>query len=147
MANEVRDIVDGANALALATLGSPWKELRWLYDLPKNDGNDAQKAYGTRPLEAAPRSTVLGYETLEHKFDFILSDVLAKHESDTEVQDILDTLYEKHRLIWKEFVRTKLNLPTAVLLVDTRTPEAPVILNMTVYLRVSFVVTYRQSLS
>lgn len=146
MANEVRDIVDGAEAIALSVLGD-WTKLRFVQDLSRNDGRSAGSAYGVRPAEAEPGPSVTKSETLRHTFVLILSKVLARYDSDDESQAVLDTLYEKAAQIFKQYVTRKMDLPLVVLQVEDRSMEAPIVdKSGVVYLEIRFVVRYRQAL-
>jgi hypothetical protein len=146
MGTTVRDIVDNAESIALGILGSPYKVLRRLYTLERNSGRDAAKAYGCRPMEADTTDTVTNTETLQHFFEFVLSDDLTRDDSDAEVQAILDAHYDKLDLIFRQFVLTQMNLGGTVIQVDERSISEPTILNKSVYLRMRFFVKYRQSL-
>ena len=146
MAQTVKNIVDNAETIIASVLGSPWKKLRYVWDLDKNDERDAKKAYGVKPGPAENEASVTLYETLSQSFDFVLSDTVARGDSDDEIQAILDVLYDKADLIFKQFVNLKMNLTTTVLKVDERSMEGPILSGDKVFLRVPFVVRYRQSL-
>lgn len=151
MATTVQTIVENSYSIIVSTINnSAWRKLRFVQDLTRNSEADAKKAYGVRPGEAAPSDAkgLLGYETFDQTFEFVLSDCVARGDSDDEVQTILNDLYNKADLIFKQFVTTRLNLAASVIKVDERSMGDPEIVNKTqVFLRVRFVVTYRQSLT
>ncbi len=147
MATTVSSIVDQAEAIALSVLGSTWKKLRWTYDLEKNEGRVASSGYGIRPGAAEPVSGIIHNETLLQEFTLILSGDLTRVDSDDETQAVLDTLYDKADLVFKQFVLLKLNLSGTVLKVDERALEAPIkTKNNLVFLESRFQVMYRQTL-
>lgn len=147
MSSTQQSIVTQGKVIAAATLGSTWRALRYIYQPERNDGRDSEKGYAVAPdLAGFDETGVLGYETLNHEFLLLLSDVVARYDSDDDVQTILNTLYDKGDQVFKQFVTLRMNLPASVLKVDSRSIEAPVIANGAVYLRMRFVVKYRQSL-
>lgn len=147
MATTVTSILDNAKSLASGILGNSWRELRRVWELERNDGQDAYQAYGVRP-EAAARSEqgIIGNETLDHAFIFVLSNAIARDEDDSEKLTVLGDLYDKADQIFKKFVQVKMNLSGTVLKVDERTIDEPLFANGAVYVRFRFIVKYRQTL-
>jgi hypothetical protein len=143
----VQTIVANAHTIA-ASVVPTWKVLRFGVDLSRNDGRDAAKAYRCLPGEAQPADVtgLFGTETLQHHFDFVLSDDIARYNSDDDLQNVLNALYDYADQIFKKFVNQRMNLATVVQ-VGERTIAAPELQkNQIVYLRFRFPVTYRQAL-
>lgn len=147
MATAVKDIVDNSRTLAATVITSPtWRILRFVNELQRNSGRDAAKAYNCRPLEAYTVETQTNVETLEQRFEFVISDLLARQDDDSEIEAVNDVLYDKLDQIFKLFVTQKINLAGTVVLVHDRSMDAPIFENGNVFIRMSFLVRYRQSL-
>lgn len=147
MADSVKDIVDNIESIAASTLSTGWNKLQWVFDVEKNDGRIANTAYGVRPGSAETVKGVTGSETLRQAFTLILSDRRTRMLDDSETQLILDSLYDKLDQVFKQCVRTKLNLAGTVLQVDERSIEDPILTaSGLVFVESTFYVKYRQSL-
>ena len=84
MAVIVSDIVSGMRTVISTALGAGWQELRNWYNVEKNDVRSAAQAYNVRPLSASPVDGVMKYYTVDHTFEVILSDVIARGNDDSE---------------------------------------------------------------
>ena len=147
MATTVSSIVDNAESIAASTLSTGWNRLRFVWQPEKNDGRVANRAYGIRPGAAEPASGIIKNETLRQAFTLLLTDVTTRTEDDSEVQAILDTLYDKADQVFKQYATLLLNLGGTVIQVEERSIAEPLVTaNGLVVLETTFFVKYRQTL-
>lgn len=145
----VQNIITQAESLASTTLGATYQRLPFVYDVTKNDVRHATLAYAVRPLSAIPAETVTKVYTLDHEFELILTDTIARAVSDDERRSALNTMYNKADEIFKALVNTKINLASTVLLVTSPSMSEPEFLydHKFVVLRMQFTVKYRSALT
>lgn len=148
MATAVTNIIAQGNSIMSTVLGATYKKLRHVLDMSKNSGRDAYNGYGIHALGADPSpSGVIGYETLDQQFEFVVANSIVRGDSDDDYVTTLNTLFDKADQIFKQFVVLKMNLSGTVLKVDERTILDPERTGDLVALRCRVRVTYRQSLS
>ncbi|TXH09494.1 MAG: hypothetical protein E6R04_07965 [Spirochaetes bacterium] len=149
MANHVSSIIANAKSLAATELGATWHELKYAFELEKNDSRISAKGYSVIPLSADPVDTVLRSYSLQHGFQLILSDTIARGAGDAEVFTVLGTLYDKADEIFKDYAGLLLNLAGTVIRVFDPSLGEPEFFNdrETVVLRMNFNVLYRQNIS
>jgi len=149
MATIVQNIITEAESLAATTLGGTYQRLEFIYDVGKNNVRNAALAYGVRPLAAIPAETINKVYTLDHDFELVLTDTIARAVSDDERRTALNTMYDKADEIFKAMVNTKINLASTVLLVSSPSLSEPEFLDdhKFVILRMQFTVKYRSALT
>ena len=148
MAAIVQNIITQSKVLAAGILGASYKELRFVYNVDKNDIRSAEKAYGVRPLEASPVETVTRVYTVDQRFELILTDTIGRSDDDTQRTDAMNVMYDKVDEIFKSLVNTKINLSSTVLnIVGPSISEPEFVLdNKLVILRMQYTVKYRSAL-
>lgn len=141
----VSDILTNVSSQAATTLGATWQELQYVHDVTRNHERNLKMAYGVRPLSGVPApESINRYYTMDHGFEIVLTDSIARQDSDTPVRTSIGTLYNKADELFKALVNTKISLPTTVLFISSPTiPEPEVIPGKAVVVRVQFVVKYR----
>lgn len=147
MATTVNAIVVAAKSVAAAVL-TDWVELRHVFDVAKNDFRNTRYAYGVRPLEADNAATVTGAYMLDHRFELILTQTVARTDDDSQIFTVLSDLYDKADQVYRQFENTKIGLGSTIALVTSPSLSEPEILTgTTVVLRMQFLVKYRHSIS
>jgi len=148
MANTVEQILTQTKSIITNALGADYQELRYIYDIEKNNLREARLAYGVHPLDAASADTVTCYYTLDHSFEIILTDTFARGDSDAQRETALNTMYNKADEIFKDMVSRKVNLPTLVLNVFEPGLGNPEFLddNKFIVLRMGYSIKYRSRL-
>lgn len=148
MATIVQDIITQSKSIASTLLGASYKELRFVYTVERNDIRSAEKGYSVRPLSATPAESVTRVYTLDHGFEFILTDTIGRSDDDSQRTDALNTMYDKADEYFKQIINTKINLPSVVLLVSSPSISEPefVLDNKLVILRMQYTVKYRSAL-
>lgn len=149
MATTVSDIITQVKSIAAAELGATYQELRYVYDVSGNDIRAGKLAYGVRPLEAETVAGVTREYTLNHRFELILTDTIARANSDEDAQAALGTMYNKADEIFRDMVKSKINLASVVLGVFEPSMSEPEFFNeqKLVVLRMQFTVRYRAALN
>lgn len=147
MATTVATVMTNARSIASSVLGATYQQMRFVIDPLKNDQRSAEKAYGIHPLEMETAESVTRVETVKHYFNFVMSDTVARVDSDAAVLSTLETIYDKMDQIFKQFVVTKMNMASQVVQVDERFMEVPIITPDLVIIRMRFWVKYRQDLT
>lgn len=147
MSAVVSDIVTGIRAVASNALGASWQELRYWYEIDKNDIRTAALAYNARPLGAIPVDGAMKFYTVDQTFELILTDVITRGLGDSERETALLQLYDKADEIFKDLHNTKVNGTAGVLLVSQPSLAEPEFLDdkKIIVLRMQFVVKYRGS--
>lgn len=148
MANTVKDIIDNSRTVMINTLalsGDTWQQLRNFYDIEKNDIRSAAKAFGIKPLSAAPENTVTNFYTVDHTFEIILTDTITRVEGDSERETALTEIYNQLDEIFKQLQNSKINGTANVLLVSQPSISEPEFLddNKFLVVRAQYVVKYR----
>lgn len=148
MAATVTSILTNVKAAALAELGSGWQEMPHVLSLEKNDERRGRKAYGARAMSAGNAPTITNSYALDHTFEVVLMDDVPRNGDDTQAQAVIGTLYDKQDEILKRMIRTKLSLPTTVLLVSSIGLSEPEFVGdrQFVALRQQFNVRYRHAI-
>lgn len=149
MANIVEQIITGVKAVAVAQLGSTYREIPFVYEVEKNNVRTAHLGYGLRPLAADFTTSVNRSYALDHRFELILTNSVARTDSNAQHLTALNTMYDQADEIFKDLVQTKVGLPTLVLNVFDPSLSEPELLdeNKIVILRMQFTVKYRSSLT
>lgn len=148
MATTVQSILSSLLTIAGSTLSSGWQELRYVFNIEKNDVRAGYQAYGVRPLEANFASTVINSYMLAHRFELILCSTFTRASSDTEVKTVLSALYDKTDQIYRQFEHTKLNLSPTVASVSDPSISEPEILegSSLILLRSQLTIRYRHAI-
>ncbi len=148
MATTVGSIITQIKAIAVAQLGVDWKENPNAYDLTQSDSRRGPKTYGVRPLAASNTSTVTNAYALNHSFELVLVDRVARKNDASQADTVIADLYDKQDEIFKDMVRAKLNLSPTVMLVSEPQLSEPEFINGQefVALRQQFNVRYRQTI-
>lgn len=149
MSAHVQSIVAGMKTIIAAELGAEWQELPYSHDLSKNNKRVKKNGYGVRPLDAASaEGNILRSIFLDHKFEIILTDSVVTRNSDLEISNSLDSLYDKADELFKELVNSKVALPNLVISVSEPSIQAPEIIEAAslVALRLQLKVKYRSDL-
>lgn len=149
MSAHVTSILSGGLSTISSTLGASWKRLMDVYDVRKNVERVASKGYGMRPLEGVtPTEQVNRYYTLDQRFEVVLTDVITRGDTDTQMSTAIGTLYDKADEIFKAMIATKVGYPSAVLNCFSPYVSAPEILGEgVVIVRLQFTVKYRSALN
>jgi hypothetical protein len=145
----VEDIITQAELLAASTFGATYQRLPYVYNVEKNDLRGAKLAYGVRALSAASFGSITRVYALDHDFELILTDTVARPVNDDERRTVLNTMYDKSDSFFKALVNTKLNLASTVLQVYEPSLLEPEFLDDSkfVILRMRFKVQYRSNLN
>jgi len=148
MATTVSSIMTQVKALASAELGTAWHELPNVLSLDANDDRRGSKGYGVRPLGASDAPSTLNSYALDHQFQLILMDSVARTDDDSQAMTVAGNLFDKMDEIYKSLVRTKVNLAGTVLIVGSPSLSEPEFIagNKFVALRQNFNVKYRQTI-
>jgi hypothetical protein len=145
----VTDILTNAKSTISTTLGASYQELRFVYDVSKNDLRAAYLAYGMRPLSAttADSGTVRAY-TLDQGFEIILLNTSARPDSDAEKTTAIGVMYDKCDEIFKALVNSKAGVPSYVLVVNQPSISEPEFLeeNKVIVLRMQLNIRYRSTI-
>ena len=149
MSTYVSQIITQIKAIAAAELGSTYQELPRIYDLSKLNLRTAKLAYSVRPLDASPAETIVRAYTLDHGFEIILTDTIARDDTDAQRETALNTMYNKADEIYKDLVNYNLNLASFVMNVSQPSFNEPEFMddNKIVILRMQFIVKYRSNLN
>lgn len=147
MANIVEQIIDESKSIATTTFGVTYQELRFFYDVEKNSVRGMRLAFAIRPLSASPAESVVGVYTVQHSFELILTDSVARADDDSQRETALDTMYSQADEFFKAIINSKINLPTIVLIVESPSFSEPEFVddNKLVILRMQYDVRWRSS--
>jgi hypothetical protein len=143
------DIITQLKSICASTLGGTYQELRHVFNLINNDIRSGRLAYGVRSLAGNSAEGVNRVYTMDHGFEIILTDTIARADSDAQRQTAIATMYDKADAIFKAIVQTKVNLPTTVLNVFNPTLLEPEFFDdeKMVALRMQVTIKYRSSLT
>lgn len=152
MATTVQDIIAGGRTRIAAVLAAnSWtdaRQIRWSFSLDRNSPEDLRQGYTIYPIQASTAETIAGYYTLDHTFEVVLSDGLGMiDDGDEHVFDVIEDLYDKADLVFRDLVNTQFGIPSQVMHVYEPAIEEPLLINDTeaVALVMSFDVKYRHS--
>lgn len=145
----VSDIISALETLAATTFGATYQRLKFVYDVGKNDERGAKLGYGVRPLAAIPVEGLMKTYTVDHTFELVMTDTIARTLDDNERRTAVNTMYDKGDSFFKAVVNTKLNNPSVVWVTQSPSFSEPEFLDdhKFVILRMQFVVKYRSSLT
>lgn len=148
MSTYVSQIITQTLSVISTELGSTYQQLRYVYDVEKNGLRGAYLAYGVRPLDASSAETICQNYTFDHGFEVILTNTIARTDSDSQATTALGTMYNKADEIFKALVNTKINLASFVLNVFDPSMSEPEFLDDQKYvvLRMQYKVKYRSQL-
>lgn len=122
-------LVVNTKAICSTACGAGYQELAHVYEPRRNNARQAKKAYGVRIGNAEPASSVTTVYTVDHIFEIILMDTVARVvDKDTELQDAITTILDKADEIFRRLVQTKVNLQQYVLGVFDQRISAPEII-------------------
>lgn len=114
MSSTVSSVMTALLSTIATAVGTGWQELVHVQDLSKLNERTAKKGYGMRPMDATAVETPIRSYTLDHAFEIVLTDTLARVENDEEYRAVLATLYDKADEVFKRIILTKLGLPSLV---------------------------------
>ena len=144
----VSEIVDAIKA-ELGVLMPEFSLLDYEFDISKNSGSDMAKKFGLIPTEAGfKEGSALGFTTMDHNFQLVLSTDYMNKDCDKPQYDALKELYAEVHGVLKALQKKSVILPTAswrVLLVSGLGFENPEFFddNGIVVLRTNFQIQYR----
>jgi len=149
MSARVSTILTNGKAVIAALLPT-WHELKYVYDVSKNSTRDARLGYAFIPLDGVtPDSQVNGSYTMDHRFEVIITDIIVRGKSDSEIQTSISSLMDTADNIFKDLVNTKVGAPTIVLNVFSPSISAPEILEAKdlLVIRLQVTIKYRSLLT
>ena len=148
MATLVPQILEQSRSIAATELGATYQRLAFIYDLSKLDIRRGRLAYGIRPLSAVPSSGIVRAFTLDHEFELILTDTIARGLDDSQRETAIDVMYDKADELMKLMINTKINLSNFVIHVFQPSISEPEFFddNKVVALRTQYIVKYRSLL-
>lgn len=149
MSAHVSSIITGGLSVIATELGATYHQLADVYDVRKNDARAATKGYGMRPLEGVtPDQQVNRSYTMDQRFEVVLTDIIARGATDSELTATIGTMYNQADEIFKAMIATKVGYPAAVLNCFSPSISAPEILGDVgiVAVRLQFTVKYRSAL-
>lgn len=144
----VGDILTNVRAQAASIL-TGWQRLPYVFDVSKNNSTRAKLAYGVRALDASPADGVNRCYTLDHRFELILTDTIARGNDDSLIETSIGTLFDKSDEMFKALVHTKISLPLVVLNISSPSLLPPELYEKEkiVAVRMQFNVSYRSALN
>jgi len=119
-----------------------WQRLKKVFDPEQNDFRNIEQAFGVRHGPAGPDTDATKVFILSHTFDIILADRAANRDNDMAVQERLNALYSKADDIFKECVRSKLDLYFVTHVDGLQFQEPAVLENGAILLTISIDVRY-----
>lgn len=111
-----------------AQLGAGWNRLRKVFEPEQNDFRSIESAFGVRHQAATTDSEATKVFILRQTFEILLVDRATNRDNDQAIQEKINALYAKADDIFKEAVRTKLDL-YFVTRVDNLAFETPQVLD------------------
>ena len=144
----VKEIIDETKNILDALLPD-MKRLSYEHDLLNNSERELTNRFGFIAQEANfKEGSALGFTTMEHTFQLILTTDYQNKDSDAAQSEALNSLYSKVHSVLKDLQKKSITLPTSgyrVLLVSGVNFEAPEFLaeNSTIILRTNLIYTYR----
>jgi len=148
MSNLVGAIIAGMKSTISTTLGSTYSELRYIYDMEKNDSRTSKLSFGVKPLAADPAESLLRSFTLDQGFEILLADTVPRTHDDVQREEALVVIYDKADDIFKAMVNTKIGIPGIVLNINGPSLSEPEIFesNTIILVRMGVIVKYRSQL-
>lgn len=146
--NIVGEIISEVKA-TLAALLPEYSQLPYEHDLSKNSEQNLSKKYGFIARDADfKEGSALGFTTMEHNFQLILTTDYFNKDCDDAQSNALNQLYAEVHGILKDLQKKSITLPTSgyrVLLISGIGFETPEHIddNGVIILRSNFLITYR----
>jgi len=144
--NKVQQIIEAIESEVSTTLGASYSKLNYIYDIEKNSFKGNPNKFGVLPLESSTVSGVVRASTIDQTFQIVLTDEYRNTAmNDLSLQEAVKNLYDKLNDIEKQLYKSKLGLPSVVLLMNLEAVEAPEVIeeHKVVSLRGNFLVKYR----
>ena len=144
----VKEIIEETKSVVGALLPD-MQPLSYEYDLINNSERDLANRYGFISQDATfKEGSALGFTTMEHNFQLILTTDYQNKDSDAGQRMALEDLYAKVHMVLMDLQKKTLALPTTgyrVILISGVNFEPPEFFeeNSTVVLRSNFLYTYR----
>ena len=124
----VKEIIDATKA-KLATLLPEYSQLPYEYDVQKNSERELAKKFGFIPDTAGfKEGSALGFTTMEHTFQLILTTDYLNKDDDSAQANALQDLYAQAHEVIKNLQKCSIALPTAgyrVILISGISFESP----------------------
>ena len=140
--NLVEQIYNSVISITETELGSEWQRLRKVFEPAQNDFRNIYQGFGLRHGSAATDSDATRVSVLRHNFDLILAHRAAERDTDLDIQGRLNSLYSSADEIFKELLRSNLNLNFVTLVSNCSLATPEVLENGCVLLTMSFDVNY-----
>lgn len=150
MSTVVKSVYDAIKTEVSSTLGATWLELRYLFDVEKNDKRTLARGFGVVPLEAINNPSVLKTYTLDQGYEIILTRGDAREIDDSDKIDALlesGGLYDEASEIKKALINKQLGIPEIILNIANPNINAPEFTPSAVVLRFQLTVRWRENLS
>jgi hypothetical protein len=142
-----RNVYDAIKTQVAATLGVDWRELRYVFDIPQNDGRGIVKGFGIAPEDAPPANTIIRAMTFAHVFQIVLTQTNVREQDDTDaIAATLDELYNKADDILHDVLNQQLGIPDKIMTVTNGGISAPEFLESYIVLRFRVIVLYRRAI-
>jgi len=148
MSNIVEEIVDASKTLIQSILPD-YSELYYANNLDMNACGELIKKFGIISQGASfAEGRAIGFTTMNHDFQIILSDEFNLKDDDAALQDTTNKMYAQLHAILKDMQKKKLVLATPtnlVMIINGSSFEIPEVLgdNMGVALRLNLNIQYR----
>ena len=129
-----------------STLGANWQELKYVYDLEKNDGraNDMRYGIGVGAGETVPGTTKS--VTMDHNFFVVLTRGIVNRSDGTQERAAISEIYDEFEQIQINVFQKKLGIPSVVHLVSSITMEEPEVIGSgTISIRGNFTIKHRNN--
>ena len=145
----VKSINDALETQLLATLGSPWTELDYLFDLERNSFRQNTKRFGARPLSGSSLGGVTRQYTIDHVFEIVLTTDYVNKQSDAAQKAAMLSLFDKMSDILVVILKNKIGIPNIVLNIEPFSHLEPEFLDEhnVVVQRTQVTVRYREALT
>lgn len=151
MSTVVADIRTGIEARVATSLGATYQKLRRFYLPEQNSQRDAEKGYAViegAAIDASSEGTFKFY-TLDHQFDIIVVDTIARDTEDSYKQTVAEDLYDKIDEMLVDFLGSGLGTISVTngIILTTNQPtisEPEFLENNSVLIRASLNVKYRR---
>lgn len=144
----VKEIITEAKKEIASTLPN-FSQLSYEHNIEENNERELCKGYGFIPQNADfKEGSGLGFVTMEHTFQLIVSDTFMNKDDDTSLTNSIFGLYNAVGKVIKDFQKSSLALPTStyrVLLINGTNIEEPEVnqQNKSVTLRANMIITYK----
>ena len=146
MSNLVEQIIEAAELEVKKE--TAYSELKYVYDLEKNDDLKNSSRFGVRPLEAPQVAGLNKVYTVDQVFNVVLVTAYKnKPQDDIDLRQSIKELYNKMDEVIKAFHLNKLGLNSIVLSINLSSINEPEIFeeNKIVALSADFIIKYRNT--